>query len=237
MGIPAMHTLSIMRLFLVRSLRQQRRCAPLHSKVSGVVFALACVSWLQTSSAADFNQNAGAVTSASTCDALLKSEEATGGQMLIPNPNKPTTLFTIKRPFAGDRASLVYVCNREGRLVNRIVYMHFQAQDLARAAFAKHRDALSKELGQPCWNPEQLTNKQKDLLPGGDLSSLPALANSVIWNGPRGQSITLQIRPPLRASDAWQLRVSSDFSGVALNEVVRSIYRASGCSTQHLTDQ
>jgi hypothetical protein len=199
--------------------------------------ALALMGWTESGLAADFNPNAGAVTTADTCDALLKSEEATGGQMLVPNPNKPVTVFTIKRPFEGDRASLVYVCSREGRLVNRIVYMHFQGQDLAHAAFAKHRDELSKELGQPCWNPEQLTNKQKDLLPGGDLGSLPALANSVIWNGPRGQSISLQIREPLRASDAWQLRVSTDFSGVALNEVVRSIYRASGCSTQHLTDQ
>jgi len=212
----------------------------------GVVLVRSCVAaiaslmgalWLSPVTAADFNLNAGAVTSADTCDALLKSEEATGGQMLVPNPAKPVTLFTIKRPFEGDRASLVYVCNREGRLVNRIVYMHFQGQDLAHAAFEKHRDVLSKELGQPCWNPDQLTNKQKDLFPGGDISSLPALANSVIWNGPRGQSISLQIREPLRASDAWQLRVSTDFSGVALNEVVRSIYRASGCSTQHLTDQ
>lgn len=226
-----------MRPFLVRSLRHPRRRAFLRLQAVRAAAAFALVLWFGASPAADFNQNAGAVTSANTCDALLKSEEATGGQMLIPSPSKPTTLFTIKRPFAGDRASLVYVCNREGRLVNRIVYMHFQGQDLARAAFAKHRDALSKELGQPCWNPEQLTTKQKDLLPGGDLSSLPALANSEIWNGPQGQSISLQIREPLRASDAWQLRVSTDFSGVALNEVVRSIYRASGCSTQHLTDQ
>jgi hypothetical protein len=115
--------------------------------------------------------------------------------------------------------------------------MHFQGQELARAAFEKHRESITKELGQPCWSPDHITNKQKDLLPGGDLSSLPALANSVIWNGPRGQSVSLQIREPLRASDAWQLRVSTDISGVALNEVVRSIYRASGCSTQHLTDQ
>jgi hypothetical protein len=213
-----------------RKLRARLRRAACWSVVCAVVFSAG----LSTSSAADFNQNAGALANASTCDALFKNEAATGGQTLVPNPAKPLTLFTVKRPFNGDRASLVYVCNREGGLVNRIVYMHYPTQDLARSAFAKHRDALSRELGAPCWNPDQLTGKQKDLLPGGDLSSLPALADSVIWNGPHAQSISLHIREPLRQSDAWQIRVSTDFSGVALNEVVRSIYRASGCSTQHL---
>jgi hypothetical protein len=201
------------------------------------VLALVLPLWVGTSAAADFNQDAGALTSAASCDALLKNEEGAGGQTLVPNPTKPVSLFTVKRPFQGDRASLVYVCARDGHLVNRIVYMHFPNQDLAHTAFQKHRDELSRELGAPCWNPDQLTNKQKDLLPGGDLGSLPALADSVIWNGPNGQSISLQIREPLRASDAWQIRVSSDFSGVALNEVVRSIYRASGCSTRHLVGQ
>ncbi|HEU4600878.1 MAG TPA: hypothetical protein VFS24_02865 [Steroidobacteraceae bacterium] len=204
--------------------------------VMHVLAAIALVLWVGTSVAADF-QDAGALRSAETCDSLLKAEESTGGQTLVPNPTKPVTLFTVKRLFGGDRAALVYVCNRDGRLVNRIVYMHFQSKMLAQEAFEKHREALSRELGEPCWNPDRLTNKQKDLLPGGDLASLPALADSVIWNGPFGQSISLHIREPLRSSDAWQVRISTDFSGVALNEVVRSIYRASGCSTQHLVGQ
>jgi hypothetical protein len=196
-------------------------------------FVLFC----KAGSAADFKPNAAALTSSSTCDALLKVEEQTGGQLLVPNPKTPVTLFTVKRLFDGDRAALVYVCDREGRIVNRIVYMHFQDGDLAHAAFEKHRQSITRELGVPCWNPNQLTSKQKDLLPGGDLGSLPALAKSVIWNGPNGQSISLHIREPLRSADSWQLRVSNDFSGVALNEVVRSIYRASGCSTQHLVGE
>jgi hypothetical protein len=220
-----------------RDLHSRERRAFTRIKKLWAVFALVLPLWIGASAAADFNQDAGALTSANTCDALLKSEEGTGGQTLVPNPTKPVSLFTVKRPFQGDRAALVYVCARDGHLVNRIVYMHFQNKDLAHAAFQKHRDSLSQELGAACWNPDQLTNKQKDLLPGGDLGSLPALANSVIWNGPDGQSISLQIREPLRASDAWQIRVSSDFSGVALNEVVRSIYRASGCSTRHLVGQ
>jgi hypothetical protein len=199
-----------------------------------VLTAAACVLFCKAGVAADFNPDAAALTSLNTCDALLTEEEKTGGQLLVPNPGTPVTLFTVKRLFDGDRAALVYVCNREGRIVNRIVYLHFQDGDLARSAFEKHRQAITRELGDACWNPDQLTNKQRDLLPGGDLGSLPALAKSVIWNGPDGQSVSLHIREPLKAADSWQLRVSTDFSGVALNEVVRSIYRASGCSTQHL---
>lgn len=223
-----------------RSSAQKRRGASHAHAVRGrwrVAVAAAFVLFCKAGVAADFNPNTAALTSLDTCDALLTEEEKTGGQLLVPNPGTPVTLFTIKRLFDGDPAALVYVCNRTGRIVNRIVYMHFQDGNLARAAFEKHRQSITRELGVPCWNPKQLTSKQKDLLPGGDLASLPALAKSMIWNGPSGQSVSLHIREPLKSSDSWQLRVSDDFSGVALNEVVRSIYRASGCSTQHLTGE
>src|SRR5689334_7369645 len=100
-----MHTEFTMRSPPVRSLHRRRRTAIHPSKVMDAALGLILALSFHVASAAEFNQNAGAVTSANSCDALLKSEEATGGQMLVPNPNKLTTLFTIKRPFAGDRAS------------------------------------------------------------------------------------------------------------------------------------
>src|SRR5262245_45928974 len=101
-----------------------------------------------------------------TCRQAWQIESETGGKPMYDGPYDPHRGLVVTRNYLGFNASVIYLCNDE--LVHwRIITVSASSLGAVLEVVAKHKKVMIERFGAPCWDPRNLTEQQRLLLPNG----------------------------------------------------------------------
>jgi hypothetical protein len=125
-----------------------------------------------------------------TCEGAWKAETSQGAEASYAGPFDPMKGLSFTRPYQGKPASVAYLCS-DGIVSWRLIYVKFDTEKEARLELERQITAMTGQLGEPCWDPKQLTSELRQVLRDGvppnytEWNVRPGVVTS-IWAAPVG---------------------------------------------------
>ncbi len=191
---------------------------------------LVLVALMQQLTTESFDPESPVLPQGVTCAEAWTLESTTGGKLKHEGPYDPHRIPVFDRTYLGREATVIYLCNSES-VDWRIITVPLNSIDEVQSLATQHTKLMTDRFGAPCWDPNNLSNEQRGLLPEG-VPAANLRSRRTVWNIRPGVvgAITLPTTPNKLGN--WMVIIESGLPPEEMEskDPVESAWKLSTCA-------